>query len=81
MHIRHALANLTAAIIASPRRGNTLWYHLFAPEELYDTCIPGFLVCDDAHILLLVIIPCIIISFSLMKRLMEIHITTTVELS
>ena len=42
--LRHALANLIAFIVGSPHRSNHLWYHLFAPEELENTYMTGFMV-------------------------------------
>ena len=49
--LRHTLANLIAVIMACPRRSNPLWYHLYAPIELFDTYIPGFRVCFNTIVL------------------------------
>ena len=42
--LRHALANMIAVVIASPKASNHLWYHLFAPGDLVDTYMTGFMV-------------------------------------
>ena len=42
--LRHALANMIAVVIASPNASNHLWYHMFAPGDLVDTYITGFMV-------------------------------------
>ena len=42
--LRHAMANMVAAILACPPRSNHLWYHLFAANELNNTHVTGFMV-------------------------------------
>ena len=42
--LRHALANMIAVVIASPKASNHLWYHMFAPGDLVDTYMTGFMV-------------------------------------
>ena len=42
--LRHAMANMVAAILACPPRSNHLWYHLFATNELNNTHVTGFMV-------------------------------------
>ena len=44
IQLRHALANMVAAVLACPPRSNHLWYHLFAANELNDTHMTGFMV-------------------------------------
>ena len=44
IELRHALANMVAAVLACPPRSNHLWYHLFAANELNDTHMTGFMV-------------------------------------
>ena len=47
--LRHALANMVAAVIASPKASNHLWYHMFSPGELQDTYMTGFMVTLMPH--------------------------------
>ena len=42
--LRHALANMVAVVIGSPKASNHLWYHIFAPGDLADTYMTGFMV-------------------------------------
>ena len=42
--LRHAMANMVAAILACPPRSSHLWYHLFASNELNNTHVTGFMV-------------------------------------
>ena len=42
--LRHAMANMVAAILACPPRSSHLWYHLFAANELNSTHVTGFMV-------------------------------------
>ena len=42
--LRHAMANMVAAILACPPRSSHLWYHLFAANELNNTHVTGFMV-------------------------------------
>ena len=44
IELRHALANMVAAVLACPPRSNHLWYHLFAADELNGTHMTGFMV-------------------------------------
>eukprot|EP00731_Ephydatia_muelleri_P021734 Em0014g325a len=43
VELRHALANMIAVVIASPRASNHLWYHMFEPDGLMDTYMTGFM--------------------------------------
>ena len=40
----HALVNMVAVVMASPKASNHLWYHMFAPGDLVDTYMTGFMV-------------------------------------
>ena len=40
----HSLANLVAVVMGCPSRSNHLWFHIFAPEELVNTYMTGFMV-------------------------------------
>ena len=42
--LRHAIANLVAAVVGLPTKSNHLWYHMFEPKELQDTYMVGFMV-------------------------------------
>ena len=42
--LRHALVNMVAVVMASPKASNHLWYHMFAPGDLVDTYMTGFMV-------------------------------------
>ena len=44
IQLRHALANMVAAVLACPPQSNHLWYHLFAANELNNTHMTGFMV-------------------------------------
>ena len=47
--MQHALIHLVAAIVGSPIEYTNLWYHMFSPEQLKGSYIPGFNVsCDSA---------------------------------
>ena len=41
--LSHCLANLVGVVLGCPPRSNHLWYHLFSPDELKDTYMPGFM--------------------------------------
>ena len=40
-----ALANVVGIMIGVGPENSNLWYHLFDPEKLEETFVPGFLVC------------------------------------
>lgn len=42
---------MVAAVIASPKASNHLWYHMFSPGELQDTYMTGFMVTDATLIM------------------------------
>jgi len=42
--LRHAVANMIAAVFALPEGSNHMWYHMFSPKDLEDTHISGFMV-------------------------------------
>ena len=44
IELRHALANMVAAVLACPPQSNHLWYHLFAANELNGTHMTAFMV-------------------------------------
>ena len=44
IELRHAIANVVAAVLGSPERTTHLWWHLFSPDELANTYMTGFLV-------------------------------------
>ena len=52
VELLYCIANLTAVIMACPRRNNHLWYHLYALHELRGTYIPSFMVCLHNTILM-----------------------------
>ena len=41
----HALANLIAVAFGLPRQSTHLWYHMFAPRDLENSHVTGFMVC------------------------------------
>ena len=46
--LRHALANMIAVVFSLPSRGTHachLWYHMFAPGDLENSYLTGFMVC------------------------------------
>ena len=45
----HSLAGLVAVIVGKPSQSNHLWYHLFAPGQLEDSYITGFMVFFPIH--------------------------------
>ena len=42
--LRHAIANVVAAVLGSPEGTTHLWWHLFSPDALANTYMTGFLV-------------------------------------
>ena len=42
--MQHTLVHLVAAIVGSPIEYTNLWYHMFSPEQLKGSHIPGFSV-------------------------------------
>ena len=44
IELRHAIANVVAAVLGSPERTTHLWWHLFSPDKLANTYMTGFLV-------------------------------------
>lgn len=42
--LRHALANMTAVVFGLPNCSNHLWYHMFSPGDLENSCLTGFMV-------------------------------------
>ena len=40
--MQHALVHLVAAVVGAPVEYTNLWYHLFSPEELKGSFVPGF---------------------------------------
>ena len=44
--LRHALANMTAVVFSLPSRSTHLWYHMFAPGDLRNSYLTGFMVCS-----------------------------------
>ena len=44
MDLRYSLANLVGVVLGCPSNSNHLWYHLFHPELLFETYMPGFMV-------------------------------------
>jgi len=51
--LRHAVANMVAAVLACPPQSNHLWYHLFAANELNDTYMTGFMVNKSLFLILM----------------------------
>lgn len=61
--MQHALVHLVAAVVGTPVEYTNLWYHLFSPEELKGSFVPGFNVrknsfskTDDIFILVVLCI-------------------------
>ena len=44
--LRHALANMIAVVFSLPSRSTHLWYHMFAPGDLKNSYLTGFMVCS-----------------------------------
>lgn len=42
--LRIALVHLITVVLGCTPQSNHLWYHMFAPEELVNTYITGFMV-------------------------------------
>ena len=42
--MRNALVHLAAVVVGSTVEYTNLWYHMFSPEELKGSYIPGFTV-------------------------------------
>ena len=40
----HCMANLVGVVLGCQPQSNHLWYHMFAPDELKDTYMTGFMV-------------------------------------
>lgn len=49
--LRHTLANLVAVVMGSPTCSNHLWFHMFAPEQLVNTYMTGFMVSVYLYLL------------------------------
>lgn len=48
--MRNALAHLIAVVLGCPPQSSHLWYHMFAPEDLANSYITGFMVSLNAGI-------------------------------
>ena len=44
LDLRYSLANLVAVVLGKPQHSSHLWYHLFAPQNLENSYITGFMV-------------------------------------
>ena len=44
LELRHAIANIIAAVLGTPEKSTHLWLHMFSPSDLDGTYMTGFMV-------------------------------------
>lgn len=44
IELRHAIANVIAAVLGTPEKSTHLWWHIFSPNDLDSTYMTGFMV-------------------------------------
>ena len=44
LELRHAIANIVAAVLGTPEKSTHLWLHMFSPSDLDGTYMTGFMV-------------------------------------